>query len=536
MENQEKILVIGLVPPGFIEQGLPKVRDAFPDGQIELLVNERVKKSLDKKFDINFIITPTKNINSSHFDKNLFRKIRSKRYEKAIAFLDPGAPNRTAELLLVLARTSERLYLTRRLGEGVTELKKYNNVTLFFNIIFQTFKKTGWFILEFAINYRLLKKGKITPEKIGLLIKSGRPKVIIWNYPPHVGNSLQCFPLISSIKAANPDSIIHIVTGRNIKGLLEMNSAIDHIIYFEDSWAGGNLKHKNSSIVERLRFIRLLKKERYDFSFDLSFEEYCSLFATLADIVNQIGFIQNYNDRKKYLAVAVPDRRLDHNFEKNQALQVLELAEAVGLSINPALEFKPSQVFLSRRDEIFAFYGIKRDGFLLGVHPGADWENKRWGIEKFAQLSEFIQNEHGGQIILTGGPNETGICQELNSLLGGRCLDFSGRLGLFDLAAIISGLDLFLVNNTGPMHIAASLGIPFLSFTGPSPVSWDPLSSAGNVLRSKSSCRPCDEKNCFHPDGNICMQSISVADAINECKFMDLGKRIQSKEAMNELG
>jgi ADP-heptose:LPS heptosyltransferase len=43
-----------------------------------------------------------------------------------------------------------------------------------------------------------------------------------------------------------------------------------------------------------------------------------------------------------------------------------------------------------------------------------------------------------------------------------RSIDLTGRTTLLELAAVISGAALAVGNDTGPMHLAAALGVPSL--------------------------------------------------------------------------
>jgi ADP-heptose:LPS heptosyltransferase len=74
-----------------------------------------------------------------------------------------------------------------------------------------------------------------------------------------------------------------------------------------------------------------------------------------------------------------------------------------------------------------------------------------------------------------------------------RWLDLAGDLDLATLAAVLDELDLFITADTGPMHLAATVGTPLVALFGPSdPNRWGPLSSRAAIVRHELPCSPCN--------------------------------------------
>ena len=89
-------------------------------------------------------------------------------------------------------------------------------------------------------------------------------------------------------------------------------------------------------------------------------------------------------------------------------------------------------------------------------------------------------------------------------------IDLTGMTTIGELAALLSRLQLFLCNDSGPMHIAAALGVKLIALYGPGNyVNWHPLSEGSkiSVIRHPVKCGPCFAVNCSNP---ICMKLIST--------------------------
>jgi len=92
-----------------------------------------------------------------------------------------------------------------------------------------------------------------------------------------------------------------------------------------------------------------------------------------------------------------------------------------------------------------------------------------------------------------------------------RAIDLRGALSLAELAALINRSALFISNDSGPVHIAASLNIPVISLFGRkdpglSPTRWRPLGERSFYLHEDANCSVCLAHNC---DKNfLCLRSI----------------------------
>lgn len=98
-------------------------------------------------------------------------------------------------------------------------------------------------------------------------------------------------------------------------------------------------------------------------------------------------------------------------------------------------------------------------GLVVASHPAG--AHRDWPIQNFVSLVQLLQAEHPNRyFVLIGGQLPDAKVQALQTVLGDRLINLSGKLSLRESAAVIDELDLYVAVDTGPSHIAAALGTP----------------------------------------------------------------------------
>jgi heptosyltransferase-2 len=156
---------------------------------------------------------------------------------------------------------------------------------------------------------------------------------------------------------------------------------------------------------------------------------------------------------------------------------------------------------------------------MLGINPGATYGSaKRWYPEKFAEVARAYSDRY--DILLFGGPNEVGMANEIESLLKGiKVTNFAGKTSIAELCSFIGGLDLFITNDSGPMHVAAAYQVPTIAIFGPTrhleTSQW--RNEKSTIVRHDMKCAPCMKREC--PLGHHeCMKSITSEEVIEAVK------------------
>ena len=86
-------------------------------------------------------------------------------------------------------------------------------------------------------------------------------------------------------------------------------------------------------------------------------------------------------------------------------------------------------------------------------------------------------------------------------------LNFAGKTNIRELMACINQMDLFLTNDSGPMHIAQALDKKVLALFGSTDKERTGPYHHGKVLYNKVACSPCFKREC--PIDFRCMRKIT---------------------------
>ena len=216
--------------------------------------------------------------------------------------------------------------------------------------------------------------------------------------------------------------------------------------------------------------------------------------------------------RRFLLEPAVADRR---RRDRHQVEDYVDLLRAMNIeepsSWIPRLEITDAD----RRQgkELLGRAGQDSDRHpIIGLFPGAEFgPSKRWPWRRFAELAQSIRKQAPrSQMAILAGPKELWIAVRVHEESGKIHPVVGPDLDLGRLAAFMSHLDLLITNDSGPMHMAAALGVPSVALFGPTdPRRTSPVGAENQVLYSNRWCSPCFRKRCplLHQG---CMRDLTV--------------------------
>ena len=317
-----------------------------------------------------------------------------------------------------------------------------------------------------------------------------------------VGDLILTLPAATALKQQRPDSRLSYLASRYAAPVLEHHPDVDEIIYDPG--------------VEDLGARRRLLGQGFDAV--VFFKPYRDWFwsAYRAGIQRRIG--TGY----RWYSVLLSDRVYEHRsrFDKHEGEYNRNLLKPLGITASaskpPKLYLTPFEV--SQADEILT--GLARPRVV--VHPG-NIHARNWKSEHYFDLTRVLQTQ-GYNVILTGSEQESktfNTTERESYFAKTNVLNLMGRLSLRQLVAVISQCDLEISGSTGPMHVAAALGVSTVSLFDPqrgsSPVRWGPVGDRGVVLKPEVPiCEKCIYEKCPYWD---CMDRISVetvAQKVNE--------------------
>jgi ADP-heptose:LPS heptosyltransferase len=144
----------------------------------------------------------------------------------------------------------------------------------------------------------------------------------------------------------------------------------------------------------------------------------------------------------------------------------------------------------------------------IGLHAGARPPSRRWPARYFTSIADELNRRFNAQVILTGSADEKVIVQAVETQMMTRPINLAGETSLGGLAALVSELDLFISNDTGPAHIANAVDTPSITIFGPADYRrWAPLDRMRHpIVRRSVECSPCSYWDC--PIGHRCLRGI----------------------------
>jgi lipopolysaccharide heptosyltransferase II len=151
------------------------------------------------------------------------------------------------------------------------------------------------------------------------------------------------------------------------------------------------------------------------------------------------------------------------------------------------------------------------------LQPGARWPNKRWPVERFADVVRLIAAEFAHvRFAVLGGASDRSLGRALAAAAApSRCLDLTGQTSLTETIEWIRLSRLMVTNDTGPMHLAAALGKPVVALFGPTdPRRTGPYHQLHGVLRASLPCAPCLKDICAHSQPLECLHRIPPAEVV----------------------
>jgi ADP-heptose:LPS heptosyltransferase len=169
--------------------------------------------------------------------------------------------------------------------------------------------------------------------------------------------------------------------------------------------------------------------------------------------------------------------------------------------------------------------GVIGDSPYVVFHPFSRWSYRSWPIERFAALAGMTLESLPHDVVFICHESEREMLAPLTGAFQGTSrVRFYPSKDISRTAALMKGAAAFVGNDSGPIHLAAKLGLPLVGLYGPaSPGYAAPLSSGGSFLYKPVVCSPCDQVRCLMPD-HPCMTLIEPDEVFLQL-CMQLGAR-----------
>ncbi len=165
-----------------------------------------------------------------------------------------------------------------------------------------------------------------------------------------------------------------------------------------------------------------------------------------------------------------------HVIEQNVALA----AAVAGVTAEvPEIELPLDAAAEQSCEQRLRLYGVRQFAIL---NPGAGWEGKQWPPERYGEVARGLARL-GLRCLINFGPGEEALARAAAGASAGAAEAVPSSVS--ELIAFTRRAQLFVGGDTGPMHLAAALGVPVVALFGPtSPARNGPFGTCSVVLRS----------------------------------------------------
>lgn len=330
---------------------------------------------------------------------------------------------------------------------------------------------------------------------------SAPPKRILIIKLRAIGDVVMATPVIENLRLAYPDAFLAFLTEEASADIVTGNPYLDEVIVLPvRTWRSLTLLTRWRA---QARFYRSLRSRRFDLVIDLFGNPRSAILSLLSGAPHRLGYA--FRARKYcYTKLIRPRGGEVHEVEFH-----LDAVRALGLPtpVSQPRVYVPEQALQGVMSWMTAS-GIVHGDRLIGLNPGGGWSVKRWPTDRFAVLADRLVTEYGARIVLFWGPGEEALAEDIIRQMKHLPLCIPA-VSLSEMAAFLKQLFLLVSNDSGPMHIAAALGVPTIGLFGPTnPFLQGPYGPSGRTVREESvACLGCNQVTCAI--GNICMTGLA---------------------------
>jgi heptosyltransferase-2 len=322
-----------------------------------------------------------------------------------------------------------------------------------------------------------------------------------------IGDVVISTPVIKALRDSYPHAFIAMMVGPQARDIINGNPYLDEAIIYDKEG-----RHKGW--LNSVKFSLNLKKKRFDLAIILHPTNRVHLLTFLSGIPQRLGYNRKLGflltEAVKHTKQLGEKHELEYNFDLLRRIGVECIDRSLFVPIKPE-----SEQWL---ENLLSEEGIGKSDNILIVHPGASCISKIWPAERFAQAADRLADKYGFKIFIIAGPKDMKSTFLMAQSMRHIAVNLGGKVSLSQLVSLLKRSSLFISNDSGPVHIASSVGVPVISIFGRkqkglSPKRWGPVGANTRTLHKDVGCARCLAHNCLK--GFACLEAISVEDVVS---------------------
>lgn len=341
---------------------------------------------------------------------------------------------------------------------------------------------------------------------------------------------IHALPVASAIRrAVSPARLIWVTDEVGLE-LLEGHEDIDALLVWKRrEWIRDfPYPHRTIPVVwEMIMTLLRLRREGIDMVLDLEGNSLSALIGTWSGCPRRIGLQREGRWMRRWYShtVAQPQGNV-HDVERN-----LSLLREMGIEGETTLPILSIPQDVQREaDSFFAQKLPLPDRPVIGIYAGANYANRRWGIDGYARVADAVTERLEMNCLILWFPGELDLVTSMERRMQSAPLRAYPARGK-SMLALIRGCSLVVAGDSAIIQMAGLMHIPVLGLYGPtSPQARGPRGTCDRVIQGTPSCVPCGRMYCTLP---ACMDTIQVEDVVHAAEEM-LGKYVLHASTRNE--
>lgn len=321
-----------------------------------------------------------------------------------------------------------------------------------------------------------------------------------------LGDAVFSTPVFGALKKQYPDARITCLCVPRVADVLSMCPFIDEIIVYDEDGIG-------RSLIAKLLLIKRLRRERFDAAFILRKSLSRTFILALAGIPVRVGYAKKgWQWLLTHIVSAVGAEKI------HRSDAYLRVIEAYGIKVlDRSCRLVVGEDVVNGWKARLVSMGIKENDRLFAINTGGNWDLKQWPLDRFVDLIKEIYARKLGKVILPGAPKDLERVKKIKEAagIGDDLVITAGDTGIPSLAGLLSCVQTLITADTGPLHLAAALGVRTVALFGPTrPEITGPRGQKSGVILQKDV--GCNKAPCYYLEckDNKCMKEIKVEDVL----------------------
>ena len=365
--------------------------------------------------------------------------------------------------------------------------------------------------------------------------EDAQTRILIVRLGSH-GDLLMATPLLAALRRAYPHGHLTWVVEHSALNSIVANPYLDELLVWDSKYWRDMVRMRGLKMLAPKRFLGLpwlfqalkmgaeLRGRRYDTLISFQPEEWPTLLRGTGAKMT-IGVFDTFRQFSGAVQTSPYARRYTYAYTfgdlpEHRTDQYLLPLKSLGLP--PAADKQMTLGFTTEDAEaarrLLDLEGISENEPFVVLAPMTTWLSRNWPAENYGQLADALAKQ-GLRIALISSPSpkEREAVGAIAARMQTPPITALGTLTFRQMAALLARAVLVISGDTGPMHVAAAVGTPYLALFGPTPVAGRaPLSGRGLSLAHAVPCGPCDKEFCTQADDNYlrCLKLITVEEAL----------------------